>query len=549
MSGFKSVSSLGRVMSDAEHDVALEDTDRIHGRTALVRNVAAAVSLSNAIRSTLGPRGMDKMLVDEEGNASVTNDGVTVLETAKVEHPTANLLIASSASQDRSARDGTTSTVILMAEMLQNALELVRSGIHPSIIINGYRIANKIALRELEKISQYANNKALKKSVVKTSLQGKIDSMLSDHLTDLALDATESILNEEGGKDLERLRIKRLQISGGGALDSRLSPGLVLAKTKIISSTSTYSKGGRVAIIDGGIEERKLSLDAQIEVNDLGVLKDFETHNEQYLKSIVDHLKKMDIDLLIVKDGITDDAIPILSEAGITTYRRFEREDLERLSRLTKSNIIREIRKVTKDDIGIYSSRSEENIGGVNFTTIEGEFGGAMTMIIRGSTPEIRDEVMRAFDDAMGVSYRLTKDEKILPGGGATQIHLARILREYATTQTGREQMAIEGYAAALEIVPRTLAENAGYDPIDIVLSLSAAQTNNKKEGAWFGIDGNSGEVVDMFEQEIFDPKFVTEHAITGATEAAISILRIDDVLWAKKGPETPDWSNQINDD
>ena len=488
-------------MSDAEHEVALEDTDRIHGRTALVRNVAAAVSLSNAVRSTLGPRGLDKMLVDQEGNASVTNDGVTVLETARVEHPTANLLIASSSSQDRSARDGTTTTVILMAEMLQNALELVRSGIHPSIIINGFRISNKKALEEIKKISREANNRNLKASVVKTSLEGKIDSLLAEHLTEISLIAAESLVDEEGGKDLERLRIKRMQISGGRALDSELLPALILAKTKLIGNTSTFSKGGNVAIIDGGIEERKLSLDAQIEINELGVLKDFQTRNEKYLKEIINHIENLNVDLLIVRDGIADEAIPILSEAGITAYRRFERDDLERLSRLTKTNMVRDIRKITEDDIGKYSSRSEENIGGINYTRIEGEFGGAMTAVIRGSTPEIRDEVSRAFDDALGVSHRLTKESNILPGGGATHIHLARQLREYATTQSGREQMAIEGYAAALEIVPRTLAENAGYYPIDIVLSLSAAQAKKEDSGPWIGLNGNSGEIMDIFEE------------------------------------------------
>ena len=289
-------------------------------------------------------------------------------------------------------------------------------------------------------------------------------------------------------------------------------------------------------------------MDAQIEINELGALKDFQTRNEKYLKEMVNCLENLNVDLLIVRDGIADEAIPILSEAGITAYRRFERDDLERLSRLTKTNMVRAIRKITKEDIAEYSSRSEENIGGINYTRIEGEFGGAMTAVIRGSTPEIRDEVSRAFDDALGVSHRLTKESNILPGGGATHIHLARQLREYATTQSGREQMAIEGYAAALEIVPRTLAENAGYDPIDIVLSLSAAQAKKEDSGPWIGLNGNSGEIMDMFEEEIFDPIFVAEHAISGATEAAISILRIDDVLWAKKGPETPDWSNQIED-
>ena len=276
-------------MTDAEHEVALEDTDRIHGRTALVRNVAAAVSLSNAVRSTLGPRGMDKMLVDEEGNANVTNDGVTVLEKARVEHPTANLLIASSSSQDRAARDGTTTTVILMAEMLQNALELVRSGIHPSIIINGYRIANKKALEEMEKISRKANSDELMSAVIKTSLQGKIDSLLAEHLTGFALTAAKTLANEEGGNDLERLRIKRIQISGGRALDSDLVPSLVIAKTKLIGETTSFSKNGKMVIIDGGLEERKLSLDAHIEISELGVLKDFQNRNEEYLKEIVNN--------------------------------------------------------------------------------------------------------------------------------------------------------------------------------------------------------------------------------------------------------------------
>ena len=312
-------------MTGAEHEVALEDTDRIHGRTALVRNVAAAVSLSNAVRSTLGPRGMDKMLVDEEGNVNVTNDGVTVLEKARVEHPTANLLIASSSSQDRAARDGTTTTVILMAEMLQNALELVRSGIHPSIIINGYRIANKKALEEMEKISREANSNELMSAVIKTSLQGKIDSLLAEHLTGFALTAAKTLANEEGGNDLERLRIKRIQVSGGRALDSDLVPSLVIAKTKLISETSSFSKNGKMAIIDGGLEERKLSLDAHIEISELGVLKDFQNQNEEYLKEIINNLKELDVELLIVKDGIADEAISLLSEAGITAYRRFER--------------------------------------------------------------------------------------------------------------------------------------------------------------------------------------------------------------------------------
>ncbi len=535
-------------MTDAEHEVALEDTDRIHGHTALVRNVAAAVSLSNAVRSTLGPRGLDKMLVNEAGEAIVTNDGVTVLETAKVEHPTANLLIASSSSQDKSARDGTTTTVILMAEMLQNALELVRAGVHPSIITNGYRIASEEAVKEMNLMARFADNKELKRSVVATSLQGKIDSLLSSHLTELALEAAETLIGEDGGDDLERLRIKRLQISGDKALNSELVSGLVLAKTRIDKNSSSSANGGKIAILDGALENKKLELEAQIEISSLGVMKDFHERNNKYLQNIINSLEDLEIELLIVRDGIADEAISMLSKAGITAYRRFERDDLERLSRITGADIIRNIEKIDPKNLGSYSSRSEENIGSVNYTRIEGDLGGAMTMIIRGSTPEIREEVGRAFDDALGVSHRLTSENRVLPGGGATNTHIARKLRHFSTTQSGREQMAIEAYAAALEIVPRTLARNAGYDPIDTLLSLSAAQSEDTTNGGWIGINGNSGEVMDMYDEGIFDPIFVAKHAVIGATESAISVLRIDDVLWAKQGPQTPDWSNQIEE-
>jgi chaperonin GroEL (HSP60 family) len=296
------------------------------------------------------------------------------------------------------------------------------------------------------------------------------------------------------------------------------------------------------------LENRKLELDAQIEVESLGVLNEFHERNNNNLEIMIEHLKELGIDLLIVRDGIADEAIPMLAKAGITAYRRFERIDLERLARLTGADIIRSVERILKTNLGVYSSRSEKNIGSINYTTIEGKLGGAMTMVIRGSSPEIREEVSRTFDDALGVSYRLIKENRILPGGGATQTHLARKLRQLSTTHSGREQMAIEAYAAALEIVPRTLAQNAGHDPIDTLLALSAAQSKNKKNGGWIGIDGNSGEVSDMYEKGVFDAIFVAKHAIIGATDAAISVLRIDDVLWAKQGPETPDWSNQIDD-
>ncbi len=531
-------------MVESEPDVALEDTDRIEGRSALVNNTNAALALAGAVRSTLGPRGSDKMLVDENGEVIVTNDGVTVLETAKVEHPTANLLISTSSAQDRIARDGTTTSVLLTAELLRNALELSRIGVHPTLIMNGYRIAAEEAQRQLDEISRTASEDQLR-ATIGTTLAGKVDTALAETMTTIALDAARALADEDGGDDLERVRVKRTQMADGAAADSEVVHGLVLRKQRLDFATPASSGGGRIAIIDGGLETRELKLDAQIEIRSTGVLAGFAERKRAKLSAQVEALTALDVDLLCVRDGIADEAAPLLKAAGITAYRRFERDDLERLSVLTGARIIRDANRITAEDVGAYTSRSEEKIENTWHMRIDGN-GAAMTALLRGTTPAMREEVSRAFDDALGVAFRLVREPGILPGGGGTQTHLARHLRAYSTTQKGREQLAIEGFADALEVIPRTLAENAGLDPIDEILALSAAQASN---GAWIGLDAMSGEKADMAEAGINDPLFVARQALTGATEAAISVLRIDDVLWSNQGPQTPDWSNQIDDD
>ena len=533
-------------MTESEHDVALEDTDRLHGRSALVNNVKAAVALAGAVRSTLGPRGLDKMLVEDGGSTTITNDGVTVLETAKVEHPTARLLISTSSAQDRAARDGTTTTVILISELLQNALELVRSGVHPSIITNGYQIALKEALEEMERTSRVPKDESEIRAVVATSISGKVDSVVGRHLTGLAVEAAEALAGEEGGQDLERLRVKRLLIKDGGVLDSEVVHGLVLPKSRMDMASPADAVGGRIAIIDGGMESPELDLEASIEVTSADVLRGFHERSRERMREQVNLLASLDVDLLVVRDGIAEDAATMLTDAGITAYRRYDREDLERLARITGSAMVRDSKRIKDEDIGTYSSRSERSYSGVKHTRIDGPEGGAVTVLIRGSSPSVREEVKRAFDDALGVAHRLSTDSRVLPGGGGTQTHLARHLRAFAPSQIGREQLAIEAFAAALEIVPRTLAENSGLDPIDEILELSAAQAASTKNGAWIGMDVVSGNKVRMDEAGVFDPLFVAHHALAGATEAANSVLRIDDVLWAKQDAQTPDWQSEM---
>ena len=535
---------IGRAqMVESDHDVALEDTDRIHGRTALVNNVKAASSLAGAIRSTLGPKGLDKMLVDGDGSALVTNDGVTVLEQANVEHPTARLLIDASSSQDRAARDGTTTTVLLVAEMLQNALELVRMGVHPSIIVNGYSIALEESLKEIEKVSRESDDKQ-KSQVVRTSLQGKGDSSVCGLIANLAIEAADSLVDLEGGDDLERMVVKRLQIREGSVMDSTLVNGLMLLKSRVDSTSPENSDGGVVAIIDGGLEDAKLETDASIEVSSLGIMQEFHERSRENMQRQVSHLSSLGVDLLVVRDGIADEAITQLTKAGIVAYRRLERSDMDLLSRITGARQTRRVGDLGEGDLGAYSKRSEERIADVKHTLIEGD-GGGMTLVVRGSSPAVREEGIRIFDDAIGVSHRLNSRPGVLPGGGAIQSHLARHLRSFSQTQSGREQLAIEAYASALESIPRILAENAGRDPVEVILSLSADQMES---GAWIGFDLQSGENCDMGEIGVLDTEFVVKHALSGATEAAIGVLRIDDVLWARTDPSTPDWGDEEED-
>jgi len=527
-------------MVESDHEVALEDTDRIHGRTALVNNVRAATSLAGAIRSTLGPKGLDKMLVEGDGSALVTNDGVTVLETASVEHPTARMLIHASSSQDRAARDGTTTTVILVSEMLQNALELVRMGIHPSIIVKGYDIALEEALCELKRVSKESVN-SQKKQVVSTSLQGKGDSSLCELIADLAMNAAEKIAGDGVSDNLERMRIKRLQVGQGSVMDTALIDGLMLLKSRVDFSSPAISLGGTIAIIDGGLEHPKLSSNASIEVESTGVLKEFHDRARAAIRKKIEHICSIGADLVVVRDGIDDEAISFLTERGITAYRRFERADLDLLSHITGANAVRDALALSSEDLGRFSRRSEEVIAEISHTKIEGD-GNGMTLVVRGSTPAIREEAIRIFDDAIGVAHRLNSKPGVLPGGGAIQSHLARHLRTFSHTHPGREQLAIEAYASALESIPRILAENAGRDPVDVILSLSADQ---KDSGAWIGFDLNKGVNANMEEEGVLDPEFVVSHSLSGSTEAAISVLRIDDVLWARTDPSTPNWEEE----
>lgn len=535
-----------RSMVSREHERILQDTEREQGNTALRNNVKAALALADAVRSTLGPLGLDKMLISDVGDVQVTNDGVTVLEAAKVEHPTARMLISTSTTQDVEAHDGTTSAIVLTAELLLNALDWIDRGIHPSVLVSGYRMALEHSLEEIESISRSASDDDLIQ-VVKTSLSGKVGEETRSSLSSLAMEAAKVALERSNREIIDPNDIKRITIRGGRISDSERIDGIVMRKTRLDSQTPDKLNSGKVLILDGGLDPKELSIDASIRITEPGMLARFIERQKQELQDRVQAIADVGTDLLIIRDGVNDDAISMLREAGIVTYRRVERDDLELISRACGASIVRDTRGINPESLGTFESVKEESWESVDHVRIHGSVGSGQTVIIRGSTDSILEETQRAFDDAIGVACGLVQDSSILPGGGAIQIALARRLRDYSTSIPGREQLAVEAYAAAMESIPRALAQNAGLDGLDRILEITAAQASNDND--WLGLDVTDRQIHDMSEKGVIEPLRTTRQALIGATESAISVLRIGDILWAKQDPQTPDWQSELGQD
>jgi len=522
-----------RVARSMAEETILESTERTSGREALRKNVQAAIALAGAIRSTLGPKGLDKLLVDDQGETLVTNDGVTVLETARVEHPVAKMIISASSTQDRVARDGTTTTVVICAEMLRNAWQLVRQGVHPAIIARGYALAENFALSALDELVINANTEQIE-SAIETSLAGKLDKGMERHLANISLQAGKTILSE-GRADPTRVKI--IKQTGGNMQESTLITGLALAKSRIHPEMKERGGPGSILILDGGIERRKPQFETKLNITSAGMVDAFRNAESKSILKQVENLVEIGCDLLVCKEGVDDEARQALSKHGILTYRRVEKKDLDLLSRACGANLVPDAGRASKEDLGAFIKTREELRGGVNHWILDAEDSGA-TLIARGSTQSVLDEVERCFADGLGVACQLLEEPVLLPGAGATQVALGRRLRRYAETVPGREQLAIEAWADALESIPRALAANAGYDGIDSLLKLTAAHNDS---GDYMGLDLNDGEAKDTISRGILEPKSITQQAISGATEAAISILRIDDVLWAQMAAQVPD--------
>ena len=513
----------------------LKDTTRSNGREALQKNIQAAMALAEAIRSTLGPKGLDKLLIDDEGRTLVTNDGVTVLETAKVEHPVAKMMINASSTQDRVAKDGTTSTVILAGEMLQNAWQLILQGIHPSTIARGYRKSEQFILESLPEIV-FDSDDEIKHSVVNTTLAGKGHSSMQEIIAKLSLEAVQIVAESDSSVDISK--IKLISQTGGKVEDSRVFRGLMLPKKRISSDMKREVYEGKILLVDGGLEKNNVSTDLKLNVTTVGIIESFRQEERKMLKQMVDRLVDNNISVLACRESIDDDIKNYLTEQGIQAFRRVSRNDLNMLAKTCNASIVNSIMGISAKNIGEFVSSKNITIDGKDFWIVEGD-GNAATIVAKASTVDVVGEVERCFDDSLGVSTQLIEDGKVVCGGGAAYVALAKRLRRFAETIPGREQLAIEAYADAIEVIVRVLAENAGIDPISALLDVVAEQTNANSDN--IGINLTNGKPGNMVELGVLEPQGIIKQAIIGATEVAISILRIDDVLWAKQEMEMPE--------
>lgn len=511
-----------------------EGSRRVLGRDAQRINILIAKAVANAVKSTLGPKGMDKMLVDDMGDVTISNDGATILSEMQIDHPAGKMMVEVAKTQDREVGDGTTSAVILAGGLLQKAEALLDDEIHPSIIINGYRMAEKKAKEIAADISDtlsFDDTKTLRK-IAMTSMTGK-SAEAEARLSDLVVEAVQTVAEKEDGKyhiDLDHVKIEKK--TGASLHDSELIKGIVLDKEIVHTGMPRHVDNAKIALIDAAMEIKETETDAKIEITSPDQLQAFLDQEESMLKKMVDNIQKSGANVLICQKGIDDLAQHFLSKAGIMAVRRVKQSDLQKLAKSTGGKIVSRIQDITKEDLGHAKLVSEKKIAGDSMVFIEGcKNPKAVTILVRGGTQHVIDEAERALTDALGAVTASIKDGKTVTGGGSTEIEIAMQLQEYAKNVGGREQLAINAFAEALEIIPKTLAETAGMDPIDTLVGLRARHKG--KEGKYLGVNVHDSKIDDMRKLNVVEPLRIKTQALSSASEVAQMLLRIDDIIAA----------------
>jgi thermosome len=502
-----------------------EGTQRLLGREAQRMNIMAGKALAESIRTTLGPKGMDKMLVDGLGDIVVTNDGVTILKEMDIEHPAAKMLVEVAKTQEDEVGDGTTTAVIIAGELLKKAEDLLEMEIHPTVISMGYRKAAIKAQEILDKISIKASDRKTLQSIAMTAMTGKGTEKARRPLAELIVKAVQMV-EEDGVVEKDHININRIQ--GATVEESQIVNGVVIDKGRLDPSMPKIVEDARIALLKFPIEVKSLETDAKINLTDPSQMNAFIEQEEKMIREMVDKVIASGANVLFCQKGIDDLAQHYLTRAGILAVKRVRKSDIERLEKATGARVATNLDDLNTEDLGIAGQVYEKKIFDEVLLFIEDCIDPkAVSIILRGSTKHVAEEVERAVDDAIGVVAATVEDGQVVAGGGAPEIAIAKGLKEYADTISGREQLAIGAFAAALEVVPKTLAENAGLDSIDALVDLRSAH----EKSPYMGLNVFTGDVTDMKEAGVIEPKRVKKQAIQSAAEAAEMILRIDDVI------------------
>jgi len=508
------------------------------GRDAQKNNIAAAKLVAELVKTSLGPRGLDKMLVDSLGDVTITNDGATILKEIDTQHPAAKMMVEISKTIDTEVGDGTTSSVVFAGALLEKAEKLLEKDVHSTIIIDGYQAASEKALELLAKLAKTVkpdDRESLIK-IAKTSMQSKLVSEDSAPLSKLVVDSILKIAEKDGDKysvDLDNLKVEKK--AGGSIDDTSLINGIVLDKEIVHSGMPTKAEQAKIVLVNAALEVEKTEMSAEIRISDPTQMQQFLEEENKMLKSMVDKIHNIGANVLICQKGIDDIAQHYLSKHGVLAVRRVKESDMTKLAKATGGRISTNLDDISADDLGSAEIVQQKKVESDKWVFIEGcKNPRSVTVLIRGGSQRVVDEVDRSIHDALMVVKDVVEKPSIVAGGGSPEAYLAAELNEWSSSSEGREQLAIKQYAEAFEAIPLTIAENAGMDPIDTIITLRANQSNGKQT---VGINAKESKIGNMLSLDIVEPLVVKEQIIKSATEAACMILRIDDVIAVSGGP------------
>ncbi len=517
--------------------VLKEGTGRTRKREAQKGNITAARAVAEVLRTTLGPRGMDKMLISSLGDITITNDGASVLKDMDIEHPAAKMMVEISKTQDDMVGDGTTTVVVLSGELLKKAEELLDQDVHPTSIVSGYRKATTMAIKILNEISEEVdpNDSEILRKIAETSMSSKAVGYEKGHLAEVVLEAVRQITEQRGDKkivDIDQVQI--VKKVGKSLFDTNLIKGVIIDKEVAHARMPKRIENAKICLINAALEVEKTEFSAEIRIRDPTQVKAFMDQETQMLSKMIDKIKKSGANVVFCQKGIDDVAQHFLAKEGILAATRVKESDMEKLARATKAKLVVNLDDLNPEDLGEAGLVEERKIANDKMIFVEGcKDPRSVAILVRAGLERMVDEAERALKDALSVVRNVVEHNEIVAGGGAVEAEIARQLRDYVPKVSGREQLAVNAFAESLEVVPWTLAENAGLEPIDIISELRAA--HEKPRGATIGVDVFSGKVMDMRKKGVIEPAIVKEHAVKSASETACMILRIDDIIAASK--------------